>query len=102
MERGTLRKTLSMVILALFCVSAGCALPGTPRDSLSRLRTALLNHDADGALRYLDVDSITEHLAEDLLNRYDSSGDELTSLGVRAGRTLGPLLLPVVREAVRN
>lgn len=100
-----MRKTLLRIIvimLPVFWVLSGCAAPGTPRESLSRLRTALLNHDGDTALRYIDVDSITDRLAEDLLNRYGTSDDVLTSLGVAVGRNIQPLLLPIIRETIRK
>lgn len=89
-------------MLAVLWILTGCAVPGTPRESLSQLRTALLNHDSDTALRYIDVDSITDHLAEDVLNRYGTSDDLLTSLGVTAGRNIQPLLLPIIRETIRK
>lgn len=85
-------------VTAVFFAIAGCTLPGTPRDSLSRLRTALLNHDADAALRYIDVDSITASLVEDVLSRHGASG----GVGAAVGRDIQPFLLPVVKEAVRK
>jgi hypothetical protein len=99
----TLAHKIALIILgAALWIISGCAAPGTPRYSLSELRTALLNHDADTALRYIDVDSITDHLAEDVLNRHGTSDDVLTSLGVSAGRSMRPLLLPIIRETVRK
>jgi hypothetical protein len=94
----TAKRITAATLVAVFCIIAGCALPGTPRDSLSRLRTALLNHDADAALRYIDVDSITECLVEDLLSRHGASGD----VGAAVGRSMQPFLLPVVKEAVKK
>lgn len=97
-----MQKITAVILVAVLSILSGCALPGTPRDSLVRLRTALLNHDADAALHYIDVDSITDHLAEDVLDRYDAYGDPLTSLGLAVGRNMQPFLLPLVKEAVRK
>lgn len=94
-----MKRTSTATLVAVFCIVAGCALPGTPRDSLSLLRTALLNHDADAALRYIDVDSITEHLVEDTLQRHGVFDDDL---GVSVGRNIQPFLLPLVKEAVKK
>jgi hypothetical protein len=97
-----LQRIIAIMLVAVLWIVVGCAATGTPRDSLSQLRTALLNHDADAALRYIDVDSITDHLAEDALNRYETSGDALTSLGAMVGRNMQPLLLPLAKEAIRQ
>lgn len=96
------QRIIVLILVAGFWVITGCATPGTPRDSLSQLRSALLNHDADTALRFIDIDSITDHLAKDILNRYDASDDVLTSLGITVGRRMQPLLLPFIKEAIRK
>lgn len=100
---NTRKALFRIIVIALPLLwIAGCTASGAPRESLSRLRTALLNHDADTALRYIDVDSITDHLAEDLLNRCETSDDVLLSLGIGMGRNIQPLLLPIIRETIRK
>lgn len=102
MRITTLAKFAVFILFGIFSFTYGCAATGTPRESLSKLRSALLNHDADTALLYIDVDSITDHLAEDVLNRLGTSDDVLASLGATVGKNVQPLLFPVAREAIKN
>ena len=55
---------LAAALLSLFLASA-CALQGTPRHSLGELRNALLAHNAEDALKYVDVESVVDHIIED-------------------------------------
>lgn len=102
MRTSLLKTTVLSTLVVMLWVISGCATTGTPRESLSRLRSALLNHDAETALRYIDVDSITGHLAEDILDKYAASDEMLASLGVTIGRNMQPLLLPFITEALRK
>jgi multidrug efflux pump subunit AcrA (membrane-fusion protein) len=100
-----LRKKSSLLILLLLCVLAatGCTLANTPRRSLSELRTALLNHDADAALRYVDVDSIVENMVRDIFLKYEAKSDDpLALLGIEAGRQVAKALMPGVKELAKN
>ncbi|HAR95663.1 MAG TPA: hypothetical protein DCR97_06845 [Deltaproteobacteria bacterium] len=97
-----LKRIVLSILAVIVLIGGGCATTGTPRESLSQLRSALLNHDAETALRYIDVDSITDHLVDDILNGYGTSDEALTSLGIGVGRNLQPLLLPLVTEAIRK
>ena len=81
----------------------GCTLDGTPRRSLSELRTALLNRDADRALRYVDLDSVVDCAARDISRRYEANADSpLEMLGVRAGREAAKALMPGIKALVRS
>ena len=53
-----------IVLLISMVLISACTLKGTPRHSLAELKTALLNHDAGEAFKYVDVDSIVEHMVE--------------------------------------
>ncbi len=100
-----LRERRTLIILLLLCVAftAGCTLSNTPRRSLDELRTALLNHDADTAFRYVDVDSIVRCMVRDIFTKYESKADDpLTILGINAGRQVAGLLMPIVAELARN
>ena len=94
-----------MIIVLVWCaaLASGCTLSNTPRRSLSELRTALLNHDADTAFRYVDVDSIVRCMVRDIFAKYESKADDpLMILGIRAGREAAGLLMPAVAGLARN
>ncbi len=90
---------------SLLCVSlfAGCTLANTPRRSLAELRTALLNHDAERALRYIDTDSVIDSLVRDIFLKYEKKANNpLGTLGVSVGRQATELLLPEIKNLVRK
>jgi hypothetical protein len=94
---------LSVLLLVCVFLAAACTMADTPRRSLDELRTALLNHDADTALLYVDVDSIVENMVRDTLARYEvASDDPLSLLGLEAGRQVASVLMPGVREVARR
>ena len=100
-----LRESRFFIIVLLWCAALvfGCTLSNTPRRSLSELRTALLNHDADTAFRYVDVDSIVRCMVRDIFSKYESKADDpLTILGIRAGREAAGLLMPAAASLARN
>jgi hypothetical protein len=75
----------------------------TPRRSLAELRTALLSHDADAALRYVDTDSIVENMVQDFFTRYEAkSEDPFAHVGVKAGRQVADLLMPGMKDLARS
>lgn len=105
MSMGIPRISVRIVIVLLFfsCLFPGCTVKNTPRQSLSELRTALLNHDADTALRYIDVDSIVDRMMGDIFLKYEAkSEDPLKATGMRAGREAAKVLLPGLKELLRR
>lgn len=89
--------TLVLVALALVLALAACTLQGTPRNSLAMLHTALLNHNASEALRFIDVDSIVDHL----FARNAPPPDDLArSLKLELGRGIAQFMLPSVKRAL--
>ena len=75
----------------------------SPRRSLSELRRALLNHDAEAALRYIDVDSVVDGLVRDIFLKYEAKADNpLSALGLRAGKGLIDVAMPGVRTIARR
>ncbi|OPY70106.1 MAG: hypothetical protein A4E57_00746 [Syntrophorhabdaceae bacterium PtaU1.Bin034] len=94
---------LFAVMLVAFFLSIGCTVRNSPRHSLSELRTALLNHDADAALRYLDVDSIVDCLVRDIFLKYESGSDDpLQAFGIKAGREATKLMMPGIKGLIRH
>ncbi len=93
---------LGIVSLSLL-VPGSCAMSHTPRHALSELRDALLHHDSDRALRYVDVDSIVDHLVNDLIQKYETKADTpLETAGVRAGRAAADFLMPGIKAVTRS
>lgn len=67
----------------------------TPRRALSELRTALLNHDADAALGYVDVESVVDGLVRDVFRKHEAKTDDpIARLGIKAGKGAADLLMP--------
>jgi hypothetical protein len=95
--------SLRTAFLVFLFLLSGCALQGTPRHSLGELRDALLNHDADGALKYVDVESITDHMAEDAFRMKRSvMKTDLDDLGLALGRSVVSAMLPQAKALIRK
>jgi hypothetical protein len=90
------------LLIFLFILPA-CTLQGTPRHSLGELRSALLNHDADGALKYVDVESIVDHMAEDAFRTKESSAKtDLDALGLVLSRSIASAIMPQAKALIRK
>ena len=99
------RRCLLFLVLLLVWIPllSGCTLSNTPRRSLSELRTALLDHDAERAFRYIDTDSVVECLVRDILRNYEKKADSpLEALGVIAGRRAASAFMPEIKDLVRK
>jgi hypothetical protein len=106
-KRMTTSRKISLLFiigpLAWVFLLAGCTLADTPRRSLAELRTALLDHDAERALRYIDTDSVVDCLARDIFLKYEKKADTpLEALGAAAGRQATALMLPEIKKLVRQ
>jgi hypothetical protein len=89
-------------ITFLFLLTA-CALQGTPRHSLDALRSALLNHDADAALKYVDLDSIVDHMVEDAFRKQEPlAGAELDPAGLAVGKLVASAMLQPAKALIRK
>jgi hypothetical protein len=97
-NKGVLKKDPAVPLLCLFVlafVAAGCTLSDTPRRSLNELRTALLNHDADTALRYIDVESVVDGLVRDIFRKHEAKTDDpIAKLGIKAGKEAADAVMP--------
>jgi hypothetical protein len=93
---------LLLVLLLVGLSSARCTLSDTPRRSLSELRTALLNHDADTAMRYIDVDSVVNGMVRDIFLKYEAKADDpFAILGLKVGKEVAAAVLPSVKAVAR-
>ena len=96
-------KAVLLVPLAAALILFGCTTAGSPRRSLDELRSALLEHDAERAVRYIDVDSIVDCMARDIIERYEKkAGSPLGLAGVLVGKQAAALAMPYIKEAVRK
>jgi hypothetical protein len=99
-KRKAMLLSLLGVVLTMFF---GCATAGSPRRSLDELRSALLAHDAERAVRYIDLDSVVDCMARDIFERYEKKADSPLALaGVLVGRQAAALVMPAIKEAVRK
>jgi hypothetical protein len=93
----------ALLICAVMATLAGCTLSGTPRDSLRGLRSALVNHDAEKALIYIDIDSVVDSFVRDIFAKYqERAQDPVANLGIRVGRELSALARPAVNTLVER
>ena len=92
------------IALIGFCyLLPACALPGTPRHSLGELKSALVDHDADRALKYVDVDSIVNHMVEDRLRAQEQKAKtDLDAMGLALGRSVASAILPLATPLIRQ
>jgi len=92
-----------MGLLLVGTLFAGCTLSNTPRRSLSEFREALLCHDADRALRYIDVDRVVDSMAKEMLRKYEvKANTPLEALGVMMGKEVAETMMPEVRALIRE
>lgn len=82
-----------ILILAFFYIR------GTPSYSLYMLQRAVENHDADEALKYIDVDSIVDRLAATLVGK-DTSADKHSSKVSNLKTTVSDNL-PRIKDSLR-
>jgi hypothetical protein len=93
----------AFLICGILAALAGCTLSGTPRDSLRELRSALLDHDAEKALVYIDIDSVVDSFVRDIFLKYqEKTQDPAVNLGIRMGRELVTLARPAVNILVER
>jgi hypothetical protein len=95
--------TICLVTLTLLALLSGCTRAGTPRRSLAELRSALLEHDGERAVRYIDVDSIVDSMARDTFEKMEKKADNpLYAAGLLAGRQAAALAMPAVKGLLRK
>ncbi len=93
----------ALLFVMCFSLLGGCISKDTPRHSLNELRCALLNHDADTALRYIDVDSIVDCMVRDIFLKYEAKAESpLQMLGMKAGREAAKIIMPGVKDLARS
>jgi hypothetical protein len=101
--KSSIRNAALLLPLFAALLLAGCTTAGSPRRSLDDLRSALLAHDAERAVRYIDVDSIVDCMARDVFEKYEKKADDPLALaGLLVGRQAAALVMPAIKEVIRK
>ncbi len=58
-----------LLFLIVFGIVGFLAIHNTPRYSLYWFKKAILDHDAESALKYLDIDSIVDNMVKDIFDK---------------------------------
>jgi hypothetical protein len=91
------------LLLSFFFLFSACAFQGTPRHSLRELKNALLAHDAERALKYIDVDSIVDHMVEDALRTREAGAKtDLDLAALTLGRSIISVVQPQANAFIRK
>jgi hypothetical protein len=98
---------VALLVVCAILLWPGCALRDTPRYSLEQLKTALVNHDAETALRYIDVESVVDRFIKEKLSDYGTRTDDPLGLSavVRANDISAfakPIFVRMGKEALRK
>ncbi len=73
-QRRSKKIVLFILVLFVLIVAAGIAcifVRETPRYSLYWFKRAILEHDAENAIKYLDIDSIVDNMVKDMSSEGD-------------------------------
>ena len=95
---------IAVCILAGLLVAVYVYVKGTPQYSLYQFKKSVQNHDSETAFKYLDIDSLVDNLANDVMNAKDintpsSPGEEL---GQGLAKGLMTMMLPTLKEAMKS
>lgn len=91
-----LRISIIFGVIVLVLAGGFFYVRGTPQYSIFLLTRAINNHDADAALRYIDVDSIVESLAKSMF--VDRAGSGRASKDMAAAISMN---MPSIKEGMR-
>ncbi len=92
-KRITLIVTSCLLLVAI-CTAGFYWVRETPRYSLFWFKRAILQRDADSALKYIDLDSILDNMVNQMS---DGAGGQAVASG-KSGRTLGGISKDVVSQ----
>jgi hypothetical protein len=95
---------LAIILLAVAMLFiSGCAVDDSPRRSLAALKAALVDHDADNAIKYLDIDSVVASFVDDLLLKGEASASRrIDSMGLKMARGVASLARPAMNAFVEH
>ncbi|GFO63660.1 DUF2939 domain-containing protein [Geomonas paludis] len=93
------------VSLTAVLVAGFTFVKGTPQYSLYQFKQAVQNHDPDAAFKYLDVDSVVDNLASDLMNSQEMNkptSNPWEEAGQNMAKGLVTVMLPSIKEAMKG
>ncbi|QXE92787.1 DUF2939 domain-containing protein [Geomonas subterranea] len=101
-----MKKVLIVVAALIAVLVAGFVfVKGTPQYSLYQFKKAVQNHDPDTAFKYLDVDSVVDNLALDLINSKEMNkpaSNPWEEAGQTMAKGLMTVMLPSIKEAMKG
>lgn len=91
-------------IIVVVALSGFVYAKGTPQYSLYQFRKAVENHDADTAMKYVDVDSIADNLMKDLMKAQDEKkpANDMEAMGNNFAKGLMVMMMPALKEALKG
>jgi hypothetical protein len=101
-------KRVGIVALIIAVVAFGSwhFIKATPQYSLFRFGAALKQHDADAALRYIDVDAVVDNHFRDVAKEMDAKSEKSQNpweqIGTGLAKGLMNLMLPNLKEAAKS
>lgn len=96
---------IGAVILTAVLVAGFAFVKGTPQYSLYQFKKAVENHDPDAAFKYLDVDSVVDNLASDLMNSQEMNkptSSPWEEAGQSMAKGLVTVMLPSIKDAMKG
>jgi hypothetical protein len=106
--RGFKLLPISVALLVVFLVVGFYYFSGTPRYSLYKIGRAFKNHDSEEFHKYVDVDSIVDHLVKYAVQQTlaemeasESTDDWEIAPGQEFDKELAMMMLPTMMEALK-
>jgi hypothetical protein len=88
-----------IVLVAVTVLTSGCSLDVSPRRSLYELKTALVDHDADKALKYIDINSVVATFVNDL---FSGGEDTKNAFGFIMAQGMANLARPMLNTLMER
>lgn len=98
---GSGKSLLLIAAVALLAWACTAAIEGTPRHAVAQLREAILAHDPDRALTFIDVDRVVANMIEKQTARAGTTSDE-DAIGLLVGRHLAARLRPQLVDFLKQ
>lgn len=98
---------LSILFIVIIALGIGYIfIKETPRYSLYWFKKAILEHDAESALKYLDIDSIVDNMVKDMPGEEDKEKTQLKDRSERPMKNIGRDVimqnLPTIKTQLRE
>jgi hypothetical protein len=74
----------------------------TPQYSIYKLQEAIKNKDSDGALKYIDIDSIADNMMREMMEKQKHPRDSWESAGNAIGKGMLLMMMPSLKESMKS